>query len=134
MQLGGRPPSAMLGPWHALGHQLNGARVHHMDRALEPTQYPFTGTAPAKARRDLLQVTEDRPKKFFGQFRGAHFVGIRKIIAAWSGRAPNRRERTGIVLQVIAQVIEPNRMSNLSIAHCHHMTPDRKEHTSELQS
>src|SRR5207244_10388391 len=97
-------------------------RVHNVNQALEPEGE--LGAAPsAKTRMKLLQMFEHRPEQRLGQFRVALSVGVGKGILTGRGRAANRRQRSGVQPQGVANVIESQGVRQLRVEEADHVAP-----------
>ena len=115
MAFGGGFPPPMLGPIHARGNQLDGGRVHQMNRPLEPPDKSFPRFATDEARREIAQVFEHRPEELLRHRRRADFVGVGQIVAAGRSGSPQAGQRTRMQAQGITHVIEPDAVSQLRI-------------------
>src|SRR6266566_5305385 len=93
-----------------------------MDHPLETKGKPGPPTA-AKAGTQTLQMFQSLPKQFFGQRRFALPVGVGKGIALGRGGAANRRQRTGMQLQSIADIVQSQAMCQLRIEQRDDVTP-----------
>ncbi len=122
MGFGRRLAPSVLGPVHAIGHQLQDGRVHDMDGYLEAE-----GRSPApprhESRRLFAQVAHHLPKQLLGHLRGPFPVGVGKSVAARCRRTPNTRQRSRVQLEGITQVIQADAMAQLRIAQAHHVAP-----------
>src|ERR1017187_6408807 len=124
MTFGRRLAPPMLGPVHAVGHQLNGGRIHQMDHPLETEGKP--GPPPAtKARTETLQVLQGLPKQFLSHEGVALAIGIGKGVAFGRGRSTNGREGAGVQGQRVANVVESQTMGQLREEQREHVTPRR---------
>ena len=121
--LGRRFAPPVLGPIHTRGNQLDGRRVHQVNGPLESARKTLGGFATDKLRREIAQMFIHRPEQLFGHRRVAHLVGVREIVARGRGRASNRRQRPGVKLQRIADIVEPNAMGHLRVAEADDMAP-----------
>ena len=64
-----------------------------------------------------------RPEQFLGQDRVAHFVGVRQIVTCRRGRTPDGRQRSGVELQRVADIVEPDAMGHLRVAKTDDVAP-----------
>ena len=122
MRLGRRLAPPVLGPVHAVGHQFYDRGVHHVNRHLE-TKGRIPGPARHKSRRLLPQVVHHPPEQLLGHLRRALPVGIGKPVMAGGGRAVHARQRSGVQLQPIAQVIQTDAMGQLCVNQTDPVTP-----------
>ena len=118
---GGFTPT-MFGPVQRSGHQLNGGRVHNMDEPLESERKTGT-TVASEVGLDRLQMFQHCPEKLFGHLGIAGAIGIRKCVFGRRRGPAQRRERTGVKMQGIAHIIEPETVSDLGIEQADDMTP-----------
>jgi len=63
----------------------------------------------------LLQVLEHRPEQGLGHFRVALPIGMREGVLTGRGRAANRRQRTRVQMQGVADVVETQGVGKLGI-------------------
>ena len=120
--LGGRRAPAMLGPVQAAGDPLNGGGVHQMDPPLEP-EGQAGPPAAAEARLERLQMFQLRPEQVLGQWGVPFPVGVREGVLVRRGRAPDRRQRTGVPLPRVADLVEPQRGGQLGVEQTHRVSP-----------
>ena len=97
------PP--VLGPIHTRGNQLNGGRVHHVNRPFEFPSKPLGRFATDKPRREIPQMFILRPEQLLGHYRVAHFVGVGEIVTRGRSRTPNRRQGPGVELKRITDIV-----------------------------
>ena len=123
MHLSSRLAAAVLGPVHAVGHQSDGRRVDRMDRTLEAAGQTTVTTGWAKSRVQRLEVPEDAPKQLFHHVAIAVLIGVRERIAAWCDRAPDRTKLRSVMAKAVANIVQPNRMSQLGKQKTDHVAP-----------
>jgi hypothetical protein len=121
--LGGGLAAAMAGPIQAVGHQFDGGRIDDVDGFAETAGNALAGSSADKGGRERLKVLQGGPEERLSQKRGAHLVGMRKPVAAWRGSSSNRRERSAMDSQGIADVVESYGVGELRIKQRHHMAP-----------
>ena len=126
MHLRGRLAAPVLGPVHAVGDQCNRGGVDGMDRPLKAAWQAAVATRRSELRIEALEVTEDRPKQFLHHVTVAVLVRIREGVAAWRHRPTNRSKFSSMVTKAVANVVHPNRMSELSEQKTHHVAPRSK--------
>ena len=80
--------TAVFGPVHAGGDELDRGGIDHVDGATETPGDSLAPVAASKTWDKGLQMTEHLPEKFFGKKGRAFLVGVGKIIAAGRGRSP----------------------------------------------
>jgi len=80
-----------------------------VDGHLEPEGRPPPLTG-GKSGRLFLKVIEHAPEKLFGHLRRTLAIGMRMPVSTGRGCAADRGQRTGMQLQAVAQVIEPDAM------------------------
>lgn len=114
--------SAVLGPVQATGHQLQDRRIHDMNGHLEAKGW--SPTPPRyESRRLFAQVAQHLPKQLLRHLGGPFPVGMGKSVAAGCRCPANARQRPGVQLQGITQIIQADAMSQLGIGQTHHMAP-----------
>lgn len=123
MHLSSRLAAAVLGPVHAVGYQSDGRRVDRMDRTLEAAGQTTVTTGWAKSRVQRLEVPEDAPKQLFHHVAIAMLVGVRERITAWCDRAPDRTKLRSVMAKAVANIVQPNRMSQLGKQKTDHVAP-----------
>ena len=77
----------------------------------------------AKARGLGFEMTEYLPKQVFGHTHITFLVGIGQAVAAGKEGVPDHGQSTGMIAQVVAQVIEGHGRAELSEQHGDHVTP-----------
>lgn len=107
---------------HLDTYQFHDRGVHHVNRHLERKRRT-PGPARHKARRLLPQVLLHPPEQLLGHLRRPLPVGIGKPIATGCTRPAHTRQRSGVQLQRIAQVIKTDAMSQLCLEQTDHVTP-----------
>ena len=126
MHLGRSLASTVLGPVHAVGNQSNRRGIDRVDRSLETTGQATVATRRSELRIERLEMTQDTPKQFLHHVAVAVLVGMRKRITAWCDRASNGSQLRSVVAQTIADVVQPDRMSELREQQADHLTPRGK--------
>src|SRR5437773_9649661 len=111
MSLGRCFASAVLSPVHAVGHQFQGSAVNDVNGHLEAKGWPAS-FAFGKARGLLLQMIQLPPEQFLGHLGGPLSVGMGQPVATRWSRSANSRERSGMQLERVAQVVESNAMGD----------------------
>ena len=113
----------MFGPVHAVGDQLNGRGVNHMNRPFEAmgkTPVAFPGD---ESGRGVLKMREHRVKELLAQFPAANLVGVGKTVATWRLSRPNAHELAGIEPEPVTDIIEAQAMRQLGVDQGNHMAP-----------
>ena len=65
----------------------------------------------------------DGPEKFLGHLTGANLVGVRKIVARRRRRSPDAGQGAGVEPQRVANIVEPDAMSQLREEQREDVTP-----------
>ena len=104
----------VFGPVQAVGHQLNGGRVHDVNETLA-AERQLRATTSAKAGMQLLELIEHRPEQRLGHFRIAFPVGVREGVFARCGRPANRRHRSRMQPQGVTHIVETETVGELGI-------------------
>ena len=127
--LGRRFPPPVFRPVHALGHQLDGGRVHGVYRRAEAAQIPPADLTLGKLRTHCHQMLHDLPVQRLGHRSASLAVGITQRIFRRGRRSPNRSQRAGVHSQPVTHIIQADRMGQMSVDQAHQMTPWRKPAT-----
>src|SRR6266516_2636004 len=114
MTLGRRLAPPMLGPTHAVGHQLNGGRIDQVNHPFEAQGKPWP-PATAKAWAQALQMLQHLPEQLLSHGGVAQPIGMRKGIAPRRAGSADRRQGTGMQLQSIADIIQSQAVGQLRI-------------------
>src|SRR3989339_1497774 len=113
------PP--MLSPVHTVGHKLYGCRIQHVNSPLES----FRVTPPArpfgKGRIHFCQMLMHQPIQVFRHLRISNLVGVTQCVAAWRRRTPDCRQRPAVHLQRVADIVQSNRVRQMSLHPRNHM-------------
>jgi hypothetical protein len=125
MEFGSGFAPAVFGPVQAVGHQLDGGRVHDVNEALE-AEGQLRATPRAKAGMKLLEMVEHRPEQRLGHFRVTFPVGVREGVFAGRGRAADRRQRTRVQPQGVADVVKAEAVGELGVDQADDMAPRTK--------
>jgi hypothetical protein len=127
MTLGRCFAAAVPGPVHAVGHQLDGGGIHHMNGALEtPRQFAAAMSRAGKSRVHVLQMREDLPEELLRNLCRAGLVSVRKVVAAWRRRSPQGTQRPRVQRQAVAHIVQTDGMGELRKKQAHQLTPVRK--------
>ena len=94
-----------------------------MDHPVEAACKLLACPSADKPRRQIPQMAHHLPKQLFGQDGVALPVGIGQIVARRRRRSSERRERPGVELERITDIVEANAMGQLRITQADHMTP-----------
>ena len=113
----------MFGPVHARGDQGDRRAIDGVDLPLELPQKLLSRSPAYEARREVTQVLELFPEQGLRHRRVAHLVGMGEVVPRWRRGGAYRRERTGVELQTVADIIEAQGMRQLRIAQADRMTP-----------
>ena len=109
---GGGLAPAVSGPVQRAGHQLDGGGIHDLDEALEAESELGTAVA-AEGRLQGLQMIQHGPEELLGHFRIAGAVGVGEgVFGGCRGRA-QRRQRTGMKPQRVADIVEAEAVGEL---------------------
>jgi hypothetical protein len=111
---------------HAGGDQLDGGRIHRVNRALEAAQQTLALATAGEARVQALEMFEHGPEELLGHRGVAMLVGVGEIVPRGCRRSAQGRQRTRVQTQRITDVIEPNGMGELCVNQRDHMTPRRE--------
>ena len=68
-------------------------------------------------------MPEDAPKQLFHHVAIAVLIGVRERIAAWCDRAPDRTKLRSVMAKAVANIVQPNRMSQLGKQKTDHVAP-----------
>jgi len=123
MHLRRRLTTSVLGPVHAVGHQSDSRRIDRMDRPLEAAGQTTIAAGWPEPQVQRLEVPEDAPKQLFHHVAIAVLIGVRERIAAWCDRAPDRTKLRSVMAKAVANIVQPNRMSQLGKQKTDHVAP-----------
>jgi len=123
MSLGRRLAPPVLGPVQARDDQLDGRRIHQMNGPPEPPRKLPAGFAADEPRRQVSQMLIHRPEQLLGHDGVAHPVGMGKVVARGRSRAPQGRQRSGVELEGVTDIVESDAMAHLRVAEGDDMTP-----------
>ena len=123
MALGRRFPAPVLGPIHAVGHQLNGGRIERMDGFAKPPQIASPNPTFGKTRALVHQMFHHRPVQRFRHPTVPHPIGVAQVVPTRWRRPANRFQGTRVHAQGIADIVQPNRVCHLSVQQRNHMAP-----------
>ena len=127
--LRGRLAPPVLGPVHAVGHQLDGRRVNHVDHTFEASRKADVLAPHAEGGGLAPQVLQRRPEQLLGHIGVALAVGVRQSIAARGDGPTDSAQRTAVGAQVIAEVVETERVGQLRMDQSNHMAPGSERPT-----
>ena len=124
-----RFPPAMFRPVQTVGDQLNRCRINHMDHPLEaPRQRTVSPALNPEIRTDLIQMSKNFPEQFFRHSCIASPVRVRQTITARGNAIPNFAHQSAMISKRIANVVQAERMRQLSEDQSQNMTR-RAEHS-----
>ena len=123
MHLRSRLAAAVLGPVHAVGHQRNCRGIDGMDGPFEAAGQSAVTTCRAELRAKRLKVGQDAPEQFFHHVAVAVLVRMRECVATWCNRTSNRSKPGAVVTKTVANIVQPNRVSQLREQKTHHVAP-----------
>lgn len=124
--LGGRLAAPMLGPIQALGHQLDGGRIHRMDRPVEPPQVLAPELAVPEGRALGCQNLKHLPvQRFRHQTRPFPVRMTQRVLRGGCGPSYRCQHRL-VHAQPVTHIVQTHRVSQLGVQQTHHMTPRRK--------
>ena len=118
--------TTVLGPVHTVGDQCNGRGVDGMNRLLKAAGQAAVATRRSELRIKRLEMLKDSPKQLLHHVTVAVLVGVRERVAAWWHRTTNRSKFCAMVAKAITDIVQPNRMGDLSKKKTHNMTPRSK--------
>jgi len=107
---------AVLGPVHAVGHQLDYCRVHRVDFDLETSQQSAPLATCCETRAGGLKMLKHRPEEPLGEKRVAFLVRVRERVARRGSDAETRQHRC-LEPQPVAHVIEADGVRKLGEEH-----------------
>ena len=122
---GGLAPT-VLGPVHAVGDQCNRRGVDGMNRPLKAPGQAAVATRRSELRAERLEVPQHAPKQFLHHVAVAVLVRMRERVAPRRHRPTNRSKFCAMMTKAVADVVQPNRMSELSEKKTHYVTPRGK--------
>ena len=104
--------SAVGGPIHAVGDQLDYGGIDDLDA---PVELPETAgkTAAAKSGRERAQVIQGGPEQIRADGRGANPAGMGKGVALGRGGAANGAQGTRMEVKLVAEIVEAEAMDDL---------------------
>ena len=112
MGLGGGLATAVAGPVHAVGAELDDGGIHDVDRLAKLAELAGEG-ALGEPGGTLGQMREGLPEQALGDGGGTGLVGVGKGVAAGGGGATNGAEDAGVDVGLVAEVIESEAMDDL---------------------
>ena len=118
--------TTVLGAVHTVGDQCNGRGVDGMNRLLKAAGQAAVATRRSELRIKRLEMLKDSPKQLLHHVTVAVLVGVRERVAAWWHRTTNRSKFCAMVAKAITDIVQPNRMGELSKKKTHYMTPRSK--------
>lgn len=134
MHLRGRLAATVLGPVHTVGDQCNRRGVDGMNRPLEAARQAAVTARRSELRIQRLEMTKDSPKQFLHHVAVAVLVRVRESVAAWWHRPANGYKFCPMVAKAITDIVQPNRMSQLSEKKTHYVTPRSEGSSSFVHS
>ena len=126
MHLRGRLAATVLSPVHTVGNQSNRGGIDGMNRPLKAAGQAAVTARRSELRTKRLEVPKDAPKQFLHHVTVAVLVRVRERVAAWRHRPTYRSKFCAMVTKAITDIVQPNRMSELSEKKTHHVTTRRK--------
>ncbi len=126
--LGGNLAPAVFGPVEGGGHQLDGGGVHNVNEAFE-TEGELGTAVAAEGRLQGLQMIQHGPEELLGHFRVAGAVGVGQRVFRRCGGRAQRRQRTRVKPQRVADVVEAEAVSK----HKGRRTKLLEQESAELQ-
>ena len=97
-----------------------------MNRLLKAAGQAAVATRRSELRIKRLEMLKDSPKQLLHHVTVAVLVGVRERVAAWWHRTTNRSKFCAMVAKAITDIVQPNRMGDLSKKKTHNMTPRSK--------
>jgi len=125
MNLGRRLSSAVFGPGHAVGDELDSRRIDGMDGLAKAPQVTIPEFPLGEAGGLLHQVIHHFPVKVFRHLTGPDLVGVAEVVPAWGHCASDRRQRIPVHLQAVTDIIQADGVGDLSVQQGHDVTPRR---------
>src|SRR5690625_445975 len=123
MHFGSCFPSSVLGPVHAVGHKCDRRGIYCVDGAFKSSRQLWIAASRAKFFKTILQCCESFPEEGFHHLAVAVFVGMGKPVSAGRCSSPNRLEFCCMVTESIADIVETDRMGELTVKQTHNMAP-----------
>ena len=118
-----RFPPAMFRPVQTVGDQLKRCRIDHVDHALEASrQRTVLPALNPEVRTDLIQMSKNFPEQFFCHACVAIPVCMGQTITARRNAITNLAHQTAMIPKRIANVVQAERMRQLSEDQCKNVT------------
>jgi hypothetical protein len=125
MALGRSLASAMLGPIHTRGHQLDRGGIHHADDAAKATRQAPALPSTGKTRVQAAQMLQDRPEQLLRQRGIALTIGVGQVVARGRRGPAQADEQAAVQSQTIANIVEPDGVNQLRVEKGDDMAPWR---------
>ena len=97
-----------------------------MNRLLKAAGQVAVATRRSEPRIKRLEMPGGQSKQLLHHVTVAVLVGVRERVAAWWHRTTNRSKFCAMVAKAITDIVQPNRMGELSKKKTHYMTPRSK--------